>query len=97
MPPHIETVSRRQDEDLDQLGEHVVRIGQMGRQIGEELTQQGELLDELDTDIDGTTNRLAAAQKKMNHVLQKAGLKGQLAIIGILIVLLVVLLLLAFS
>ena len=74
-----------------------MRIGQMGRQIGEELGQQGMLIDELDADMDSTTNRLAAAQKKMAHVLKKAGLRGQLAIIGVLIVLLVVLLLVAFS
>lgn len=69
----------------------------MGKQIGEELGQQSTLLDELDADIDGTSNRLAAAQKKMAHVLKKAGLRGQLAIIAVLIVLLVVLLLIAFS
>lgn len=88
---------RQQDNDLDQLGEHVIRIGHMGRQIGEELGQQSTLIDELDADIDGTSNRLAAAQKKMNHVLKKAGLRGQLCIILVLIVLLVVLLLAAFS
>ena len=74
-----------------------MRIGQMGRQIGDELGQQSELIDDLDADVDGTTSRLAAAQKKMNHVLKKAGIRGQLGIIGVLIVLLVVLLLIAFS
>lgn len=69
----------------------------MGRQIGEELGQQGDLLNELDADIDGTSNRIAAAQKKMAHVLKKAGLRGQLTIICVLIVLLVILLLVAFS
>jgi len=90
-------IFRQQDDDLDHLGEHVIRIGQMGRQIGEELGQQSSMIDELDGDIDGTTNRLAAAQKKMTHVLKKAGLRGQLSIIGILIVLLIILLLVAFS
>ena len=82
---------------MDHLGHHVIRIGQMGRQIGEELGQQNTMIDELEGDIDGTSNRLAAAQKKMTHVLKKAGLRGQLSIIGILIVLLVILLLVAFS
>lgn len=90
-------ICRQQDDDLDHLGEHVIRIGQMGRQIGEELGQQSTLIDELDADMDGTSNRLAAAQKKMTHVLKKAGLRGQLCIILVLIVLLVVLLLVAFS
>ena len=90
-------ICRQQDDDLDQLGEHVVRIGQMGRQIGEELGTQNQMLSELDADMDSTSNRLAAAQKKMTHVLKKAGMRGQLCIIGVLLVLLVVLLLVAFS
>jgi t-SNARE complex subunit (syntaxin) len=89
--------ARQQDDDLDHLGQHVIRIGQMGRQIGEELGQQNVMIDELDGEVDGASNRLAAAQKKMTHVLKKAGLRGQLSIIGILIVLLIILLLVAFS
>lgn len=88
---------RRQDEDLDQLGDHVQRIGHMGLQIHDELQGQNVLLEQLDEDVEGTTSRLAAAQKKINTVLQKAGLRGQLMIIGILIVLLVVLIMIAFS
>ena len=88
---------RRQDEDLDQLGDHVQRIGHMGLQIHDELQGQNVLLERLDEDVEGTTTRLAAAQKKINTVLQKAGLRGQLMIIGILILLLVVLIMIAFS
>ncbi|KAL3163203.1 hypothetical protein ABBQ32_009606 [Trebouxia sp. C0010 RCD-2024] len=90
-------IMRRQDEDLDQLGNHVQRIGHMGLQIHDELQGQNVLLEQLDEDVEGTTSRLAAAQKKINTVLQKAGLKGQLMIIGVLIVLLVVLIMIAFS
>lgn len=90
-------VMRRQDEDLDQLGNHVQRIGHMGLQIHDELQGQNELLEKLDEDVEGTTTRLAAAQKKINTVLQKAGLKGQLMIIGVLILLLVILIMIAFS
>lgn len=90
-------VMRRQDEDLDQLGDHVQRIGHMGLQIHDELQGQNVLLERLDEDVEGTTSRLAAAQKKINTVLQKAGLRGQLMIIGILILLLVILIMIAFS
>ena len=88
---------RRQDDDLDQLGDHVQRIGHMGLQIHDELQGQNVLLERLDEDVEGTTTRLAAAQKKINTVLQKAGLRGQLMIIGILILLLVILIMIAFS
>lgn len=85
---------RRQDEDLDALGAHVTRIGQVGLQIHEELDQQSGMLDELETDIEGTSTRLQAAQKKIDHMLRKAGLKGQFCIIIFLIAVLVVLLVL---
>mmetsp|Transcript_6246 Transcript_6246/g.17930 ORF Transcript_6246/g.17930 Transcript_6246/m.17930 type:complete len:229 (-) Transcript_6246:362-1048(-) len=88
---------RQQDEDLDQLGESVSRIGHLGLTIHEELQQQGTMLDELDEDVDGTTARLQAAQKRINHVLAKAGMKGQLLIILFLIVVLAVLMMFAFS
>ena len=88
---------RRQDDDLDQLGDHVQRIGHMGLQIHDELQGQNILLERLDEDVEETTTRLAAAQKKINTVLQKAGLRGQLMIIGILLLLLVILIMIAFS
>ncbi|KAL4447615.1 hypothetical protein ABPG75_004834 [Micractinium tetrahymenae] len=82
---------QRQDEDLDHLSHHVVRIGELGKEMGQELHLQGQLLDELDTEIEGTSTRLQAAQKKIDYVLQKAGAKGQLAIIGFLILTLIIL------
>ncbi|PRW60333.1 Syntaxin-61 [Chlorella sorokiniana] len=82
---------QRQDEDLDQLSHHVVRIGELGKEMGQELHLQGQLLDELDTEIEGTSTRIQAAQKKIEYVLQKAGSKGQLGIIGFLVLLLIVL------
>lgn len=54
-----------------------------------------QLLDELDAEIEGTSTRLAAAQKKVQYVLDKAGTKGQFLIILFLIVVLVVLIVLA--
>lgn len=58
---------------------------------------QGGMLDELDEDVEGTSARLAAAQKRINHVLAKAGMKGQMCIILFLIVVLAVLIIVAFS
>ncbi len=60
-------------------------------------TTQTVLLDGLEEDLEGTQNRLAAAQRKVNSVLQKAGAKGQLCIIVALLVLLVILIYIAFS
>lgn len=86
-----------QDEELDVLSHHVVRIGELGREMGQELDSQGQLLDELGVEMEGTQTRLAAAQKKVQYVLEKAGSKGQFIIILILIVVLVVLVFLAIA
>ncbi len=56
-----------------------------------------QLIDELDEEMDSTQTRLAAAQKKVQYVLERAGTKGQLIIIVLLAVLLVVLIFIAFS
>ena len=56
-----------------------------------------QLLEELDTEIDATSTRLAAAQRKVQHVLDRAGLKGQLGIIAVLVVLLVILVVIALA
>ena len=55
------------------------------------------MLDELDEDVEGTSARLAAAQKRINHVLAKAGMKGQMCIILFLVLVLAVLIVIAFS
>ena len=62
---HQELIER-QDEDLDDIGNAVINIGEMGKQIGEELDSQGRLLDELDDDMDRTGSRLQNLNQKMN-------------------------------
>lgn len=48
-------------------------------------------------EVEGTQGRLAAAQRKVEYVLQKAGMKGQIMLIIGLIVLLVILVLLVLN
>ena len=90
-------VLARQDAQLDDLGIAVSRIGEVGLAIHGELQAQGEMLDSLSEDVDTTSARLAAAQAKVQAVLAKAGVRGQLMIIVGLIVALVVLSLVAFG
>ncbi|KAI8106794.1 hypothetical protein M9434_001448 [Picochlorum sp. BPE23] len=94
---HQEQIVARQDQDLDVLGDHVLRIGELGREMGQELDVQGQLLDDFGYEMQGTQTRLAAAQRKVQYVLDRAGVKGQLAIIAILVVVLVVLMVLIIS
>ena len=87
----------QQDAELDVLSQHVVRIGDLGREMGQELESQGQLLDEFGGEMDVTGTRLAAAQKKVQYVLDKAGSKGQIMIIAVLVIALVILVFLAIA
>lgn len=93
----VAQVLARQDAQLDDLGAAVSRIGEVGLAIHGELHAQGEMLDSLSEDVDTTSARLAAAQAKVQTVLAKAGVRGQLMIIAGLVVALVVLSLIAFG
>ena len=90
-------VLARQDAQLDDLGLAVSRIGEVGLAIHGELQAQGEMLDSLSEDVDTTSARLAAAQAKVQAVLARAGVRGQLVIIAGLVAALVVLSLVAFG
>ncbi|KAK4409599.1 syntaxin [Sesamum angolense] len=88
---------RQQDEELDELSASVQRIGDVGLTIHEELLAQEKIIDELGTEMEGTSNRLDFVQKKVAMVMKKAGAKGQLMMILFLLALFIVLFVLVFS
>ena len=103
MPSNADSLAVAEEIDSDGILREAVRhIGDLSRKplhkltIGEELETQGKMIDELEQDVDGTNSRLAAAQRKMNQVLKKAGMKGQMCIIVILTAILIILFLIAF-
>lgn len=87
---------RQQDEELDELSASVVRIGDVGLTIHDELLAHDKILSELDTEMDSTSNRLDFVQKKIGMVMKKASVKGQMMMICFLIVLFIVLFVLVF-
>uniref|UniRef100_A0A7S0WJC1 t-SNARE coiled-coil homology domain-containing protein n=1 Tax=Chlamydomonas leiostraca TaxID=1034604 RepID=A0A7S0WJC1_9CHLO len=90
-------IIKKQDQALDEIEQHVNRIGRMGRAIGEELEQHERLINELDSDVDTTHSRLKATAKKMQEIIRKSGSNTQLGIIVFLIVVLLVLAIFAFN
>ncbi|KAL0423796.1 UNVERIFIED_CONTAM: syntaxin, partial [Sesamum radiatum] len=102
----------QQDEELDELSASVQRIGDVGLTIHEELLAQffllgdyaihkvvlfqEKIIDELGTEMEGTSNRLDFVQKKVAMVMKKAGAKGQLMMILFLLALFIVLFVLVF-
>lgn len=87
---------KQQDEELDELSASVQRIGGVGLTIHEELLAQEKIIDELDMEMDSTSNRLDFVQKKVAMVMKKAGAKGQIMMILFLVVLFIILFVLVF-
>jgi len=59
-----------QDEQLGVLSSVMFRLGDMGKQIKEELIAQGKALDELTEDVDTTQGKMAQATAVMNKMLK---------------------------
>ncbi|KAF8009430.1 hypothetical protein BT93_J0424 [Corymbia citriodora subsp. variegata] len=87
---------KRQDEELDELSASVERIGGIGLTIHDELLAQDRIIDDLGTEMEGTSNRLDFVQKKVAMVMKKAGAKGQFMMILFLLLLFIILFVLVF-
>lgn len=55
-----------QDGHLDLLSASIARQRELGLRMGDELELHGELLDEMNTAVDGTTNRLDRARGRLD-------------------------------
>ena len=84
-------VLRRQDEDLDRLGESIGRQRDLSIQIGNELEDQIGMLDESEQVMDRHQSRLDGARRQLGNVARRAKDNKQLTVIIILIVILVLL------
>ncbi|XP_055820585.1 syntaxin-61-like isoform X2 [Solanum dulcamara] len=87
---------RQQDDELDELSASVVRIGDVGLTIHDELLAQDKIVNELGMEMDSTSNHLDFVQKKVSMLMKKASIKGQMTMICFLIVLFIVLFVLVF-
>jgi len=86
-----QTIMDEQDESLDRLSESVRRQRELSIQIGDELDNQVELLDDIDDGVDRTQRRLNGAKKRLDFVARKAKDNGSLITIAVLIIILVLL------
>ncbi|KAF2767146.1 snare-domain-containing protein [Teratosphaeria nubilosa] len=87
-------VLREQDEQLDVLGQSISRTRLLGIQMGDELDEQNELLDDMERGVDRHESTLHRAQKRLGRVARKSRDNWSWVTIGILICILVLLLVL---
>lgn len=87
-------VLREQDEHLDRLGDSIGRQRELSIQIGDELEDQIEILDDVDRHVDRHQTTLDGARKRLGVIGRKAKENTQLTIILILICVLIFLIIL---
>ncbi|KAG5178674.1 soluble NSF attachment protein receptor [Tribonema minus] len=80
----------RQDQDLEELGEHVDRVGMHAETINEELRDQGRMLDDLNEDIVTTHESMGMVMGAMAKILKTKD-RAQIWLIVTLVVILVIL------
>ena len=84
-------VLRDQDDQLDTLGQSIGRQRMLGIQMGDELEEQNELLEDVESGVDRHTTTLERAGKRLGYVARKSRDNWSWVTIGILIVILVLL------
>ncbi|KAK0123563.1 hypothetical protein ONS96_010542 [Cadophora gregata f. sp. sojae] len=84
-------VLAEQDEALDRLGESIGRQRELSIQIGDELDEHVQMLDDVDQRVDRHQTSLDKARKNLGTVARKAKDNMQMTIIAILIIILVLL------
>jgi len=84
-------VLRDQDEQLDTLGQSIGRQRMLGIQMGNEMEEQNQLLDDVESGVDRHQSTLDRARKRLGNVARKSKGNWSWITIGILIVVLVLL------
>lgn len=84
-------VLKDQDDQLDTLGQSIGRQRVLGIQMGNELDEQNELLNDVEAGVDRHTTTLDRAKRRLGTVARKSKDNWNWLTIGILIVILVLL------
>jgi len=78
-----------QDQALDEINDIAKRLKDQGREINSELNKQGQLIEDLDHDMDNTMKKMNFVQKKLGKLL-KTNDMGQICTIVVLFLILIV-------
>ncbi|KAL8949644.1 MAG: hypothetical protein Q9222_004269 [Ikaeria aurantiellina] len=88
-----QNVLREQDEQLDRLGDSIGRQRELSMQIGDELDDHVQMLEEVEGHVDRHQTTLDGARRSLGNVARKARDNKQLTIILVLIMILIIVIL----
>ena len=74
---------------MDELHHSVTRVGHMATSIHKELEEQSVMLEEIDAEVEDTTTLMNRSLRKIDKLLARAGEKGSLCIVLVLILVLI--------
>ena len=94
--PFQEQLLREQDSHLDDIHKTMQNLHVHAQTMGQELEDQGQILDELDENFDSITNKVQRGRQQLEWIYEKNKEKYNDCCIGLLIIALIVLLVLAF-
>lgn len=94
--PFQEQMLREQDTHLDSIHHTMTNLHLQAQTMGEELEDQGQILNDMDTNIDTLTNKLSRGRRQLEWIYEKNKERYNDCCIGLLIAVLLVLLVLAF-
>ena len=70
---HQQQILQQQDEQLDHLADAVQRIGNIGRDMHLELEEQGQLLDNLGSEMEDTASRMKRVRQRLDRFIEETG------------------------
>ena len=88
---------KRQDIELEALGQSVAVLGNMGKVMGAELAAHGQMLDDLDEEVTKTNERMGAARRRVDTLIKKTKDHKLTLIMVVLILVLIVIIILIFT
>ncbi|QLQ78364.1 hypothetical protein HG537_0A06110 [Torulaspora globosa] len=91
-----EQLLREQDTHLDSIHQTMTNLHLQAQTMGNELEDQGQLLDEMDSNMDSIGSKLARGRRQLEWIYQKNSERYNDCCIVLLIAALIVLLVLAF-
>ncbi|KAM8955257.1 syntaxin-8 isoform 2-T2 [Lycaon pictus] len=83
-------IIQEQDAGLDALSSIISRQKQMGKEIGNELDEQNEIIDDLANLVENTDGKLRTETRRVNMVDRKSTSCGMIMVILLLLVAIVV-------
>lgn len=86
-----EQLIKEQDVDLEGLSGTVVRLGELGNVIHDEIEKSGLMIDELNEEMDRTEGRMSAVMSKVKTMLEKSD-NGKMCTIFVLTIVFILLL-----